>query len=272
MRSIKLSVSIVLYMPDENLLIKTIQSLQHSIDFLNSKRDVRTQLILVDNSEYPDTRQLSDILQQYCKIESHLTFNKINLGFSKAHNQAISNTDADFHLVLNPDVLLEKDALYYAIEYLESHHQTVLISPNCQDDEGNKQYLCKNYPSLLDLFLRGFMPEIIRKLFKKRLNHYQLKGLTEHQTFLNPFIASGCFMLFRREAFCKIKGFNEQFFLYFEDFDLSIRIATLGQIVYLPEVKISHFGGNTAKKGIRHIYLFVQSMIIFFNIHGWKLF
>ena len=77
--------------------------------------------------------------------------------------------------------------------------------------------------------------------------------------------------------FCKtailqqVGGFMDRYFLYFEDYDLSMRLHELGEIAYTPDVRIVHYGGNAAKKGIQHIFLFVRSAITFFNQHGWKL-
>jgi GT2 family glycosyltransferase len=83
-------------------------------------------------------------------------------------------------------------------------------------------------------------------------------------------LASGCFMFFRRPVLGRLGGFSERFFLYFEDYDLSMRTHRYGDIVYVPAVRIVHFGGNTARKGIRHIILFIRSAVTFFNLYGWK--
>ena len=78
-------------------------------------------------------------------------------------------------------------------------------------------------------------------------------------------------MLAKTDALKKVSGFNEVYFLYFEDFDLSLRISRVGTIDYLPEMRILHFGGNTYQKGLKHIGMFFRSAITFFNINGWKL-
>jgi GT2 family glycosyltransferase len=78
-------------------------------------------------------------------------------------------------------------------------------------------------------------------------------------------------MFARTQALKDIGGFDEEFFLYFEDFDLSLRMREVGRIVHLPTAKIIHLGGNSAAKGPHHIRLFVQSAIRFFQKHGWKI-
>jgi GT2 family glycosyltransferase len=82
-------------------------------------------------------------------------------------------------------------------------------------------------------------------------------------------LISGCFMFVRTETLKEVGGFDELYFLYFEDFDLSIRIGKLGKVVYAPRVRIVHHGGNAAGKGFHHLKMFIQSGIRFFNKHGW---
>ncbi|NJR72189.1 MAG: hypothetical protein HC782_03800 [Gammaproteobacteria bacterium] len=83
---------------------------------------------------------------------------------------------------------------------------------------------------------------------------------------------SGCCMLMRGEVWQRVGGFDEKFFLYFEDFDLSKRIAAIAEIHRLPSFQIIHGGGNASNKGLKHIRFFVQSAWRFFNKHGWRLF
>jgi len=83
-------------------------------------------------------------------------------------------------------------------------------------------------------------------------------------------LLSGCFLLVETRTLKVVNGFDERYFLYFEDFDLSIRIAQLGKLVYAPEVRITHSGGNTSSKGLWHVWRFLISGIRFFNTHGWS--
>ena len=82
--------------------------------------------------------------------------------------------------------------------------------------------------------------------------------------------ASGCFMFARTTALKSINGFDERYFLYFEDFDLTMRLKLLGRIKQVSRVQIIHNGGAAAKKGWRHLLYFAASCIRFFNSHGWK--
>jgi GT2 family glycosyltransferase len=79
-------------------------------------------------------------------------------------------------------------------------------------------------------------------------------------------------MLGKTELLRSLNGFDDRYFLYFEDFDLCRRAKRLGEIVYLPSLSIEHLGGNTAAKGLRHIGLFLSSAFKYFNRWGWKLY
>ncbi len=77
-------------------------------------------------------------------------------------------------------------------------------------------------------------------------------------------------MMCRKKDLIEVCGFDEDFFLYFEDFDLSLRLGEKGTIYYNPNFVIKHFGGNTGKKGVKHISFFLRSMVRFFHKHGIK--
>jgi hypothetical protein len=79
-------------------------------------------------------------------------------------------------------------------------------------------------------------------------------------------------MLVKRRAIDITGGFDPRYFLYFEDFDWSVRLARTGQLVYLPSFRIVHHGGGAARKGWRHIRWFVQSGTRFYRRHGWRWF
>lgn len=95
--------------------------------------------------------------------------------------------------------------------------------------------------------------------------------MPDNAIFWDPPIISGCFMLFRGEIFRKLNGFDPGYFLYFEDFDLSIRAAKVTRVAYLPTVKIVHGGGDAARKGLWHIEQFIRSAYIFYRKFGLKL-
>lgn len=268
------SISIVLYKQNKKVYISVLEKLVIAVEKLNKKHSYHVLLIVLDNSvkignEDNDFKRLT---QSIWKKPLRFIQSSENLGYARGHNEAIKESQCFYHLILNPDVLLDLHALDYALNYLQTHPQVVLVSPYACSENGDRQYLCKSYPSVFDLFLRGFAPTWCQSVFSKRLNSYELKGKTEKYEYFDAPITSGCFMFLRRQHFNAVGGFSENYFLYFEDFDLSIKLKKLGQLAYVPKIKIVHFGGQAAKKGIGHIILFARSMYAFFNMHGWRLY
>jgi GT2 family glycosyltransferase len=195
-----------------------------------------------------------------------------NVGYGKANNLVISDLGSDFHLIINPDTKLQPDCLVQGVKYLMENPDVNLASPAAVDASGNKQFLCKRYPAAFTLLARGFFPDGMKKFFTPRLAKYEMQDLVEDLPTSGVPIASGCFMLCSSDALKTVAGFNEDYFLYFEDFDLSLRLNKIGLLAYVPAMKIEHRGGHAAKKGLSHIRLFMRSALRFYNTHGWRLF
>jgi GT2 family glycosyltransferase len=262
----KIRVSVVTFEIDAGVLGATLNSLKKAAMCLP---DVTFSVVLVNNGSESDLKKLQDLAVQ-TGLELEFVSGHGNVGYGAAHNLAIDK-GSNYHLVLNPDVELSNDSLRVALAFMEQYPNCGLLSPRALDDRGSQQFLCKKYPSLLDLLLRGFAPQIVKKIFATRLASYEMRSQIGDGVVWNPEIVSGCFMFFRAEILRRIGGFDSLFFLYFEDFDISLRAAETSSIAYVPNVRIVHHGGNAARKGLRHVKLFGASAFKFFSKHGWKL-
>ena len=272
-----LAVSIVCYNSNPYLVACTIRSLDIAAG--NAKRSGvldRLKLILVDNGE-ERRKSLEDILEKR-EIHCHhindisLMSGHGNIGYGRGHNLAIQRNHFDYHLVLNPDVLLAEDSLIEGLVFLNQNPGLGLLAPSAVDHEGNRLYLCKRFPTVFDLLLRGFAPVWFKRIFVNKLEHYELRDVIRDKVVWDIPIVSGCFMLLRTKVLIEINGFSPVFFLYFEDFDLSLRVSKVARIAFVPSVRITHFGGHASKKGWRHIMMFLGSAVSFFNRHGWRWF
>lgn len=264
--------------PDESFR-RLLKSLLQALGHLAQAMTVRPiDLYIVNNSVRrdlttllaPELRELA----QWPAARFHLIEGQGNVGYGRAHNLALAQTqtqtESHYHLILNPDVELDTAALKSGLQYLESNPKAVLASPGSVDEKGSKQYLCKRYPAAFTLLLRGFSPAWLREQFSERLHRYEMRDLSEQEPSAGIPLCSGCFMLCRTEALKAVEGFCPDYFLYFEDYDLSLRLAAHGELVYLPQMRISHTGGNAARKGRRHIALFLNSARRFYARHGWR--
>lgn len=301
-----LSVSLVIHTLDADELTQTLQSLQQAIDQARRAAVLgAVSVYLVDNSEHstlqaPLTEHGQALLPQ---VDLHVLSGHGNLGFGRAHNLALTALSAEtavsaktalsaettlsaktalseeaavspdphaLHLILNPDVFLQPDALAHGIRWLQTDPATIAVAPAIVDGNGQPTSSCKRYPSVLDFLLRGFAPQAIKRRFRRRLAHYEMAELPVDRPSRDIPIISGCFMLFRRAPLLQLQGFDAGYFLYFEDFDLALRAHRFGSLTYLPQMRITHLGGNSARKGWWHIRVFMRSAVRFFNTHGWR--
>ncbi|WDF93384.1 glycosyltransferase family 2 protein [Aeromonas dhakensis] len=261
-----LSISVISYCAEKRMLSNTLKKLQHAV----TEAGVNSFLIFVEHSPSNNLSiQHADIYSGFSD-ECMLISDPSNPGFGAGHNRALQS-DAKYHLILNPDLEISPDALQKAFEFMEKNPECGLLSPFATWEDEQIQRLCKRYPTVFDLLLRGFAPAFLKRRFQTRLAKYEMADqLNNHDVLWDPPIVSGCFMLFRTEVFQKLKGFDPRFFLYFEDFDISLRVGKISRIAYVPQVKVVHHGGHASRKGWRHIWMFGRSMVTFFNIHGWR--
>lgn len=267
-KTVELTISLVIYRPLLVQLNDTLKSLIKSLRY----SQVTFHLYLIDNTPIDEESGVNE--KYFSQFLEHELFsyirNESNVGFGKAHN-IVLNVDSYFHLVLNPDLIMNEDTILKAINFMAHNKNCGLITPHVTWSDGKVQRLCKKYPSVFILLLRGFAPQWIKKIFKAKLDDYEMtKEIGCHSVYLNPPMVSGCFMFFQTAIWKKCHGFDERYFLYFEDFDLSIRVKKFCDIAYVPDIKVIHHGGFAARKGIKHIWLFFKSMTVFFQIHHWR--
>jgi hypothetical protein len=273
-----IGVSIVTFHSDLGLLRRTLQTLCAALAFAAERLRLGPVAVwLVDNTPggEGDAAALDRSVREALGACAGATLKTIrgqgNIGFGRAHNLALARSAGAYHLVLNPDVELAPDAILEALRFMESHPSAGVLAPHAADAAGKPLYLCKGYPAVADLLVRGFAPSWLAGLFASRLRRYELRELMEAGAPAEVPIVSGCFMFCRKRVLDALGGFSPQFFLYFEDFDLSLRAAGLAKVVYVPTVRIVHHGGYAARKGLRHIGLFCRSALRFYRAHGWKL-
>jgi GT2 family glycosyltransferase len=272
---VHLSVSVVLHNNSLELLKRSLHSLLAAVRAAQKEACLGgVSIYLVDNASDAAYRLLlSELLASWPGDEScqlHYLPQLDNRGFGYGHNRVIESLGSDFHIVLNPDAELEVDTLCTGLSCMNQDDSIVLLSPRVFGPAGNQEFLCKRYPSALVLLLRGFAPGFIRRLFRRQLDEYEIRDLCSAEEQVEVDIASGCFMLVRSPALRAVGGFNEDFFLYFEDFDLSLRLQRQGRLVFNPAMRVVHHGGYAATKGLRHVRYFISSGLRFFNLHGWR--
>jgi GT2 family glycosyltransferase len=224
----------------------------------------RSAVYVVDNSDSAYTTKLRKTIEGG-KLGAKVIAGHGNIGYGAANNLAIRQCDSRFHLILNPDTVLAEDALVNALQYLSGNEETVLIGAIGFDAKGNFQYLNRRMPTPFVLALRGFAPRLIKQFFVERLDRYEMRDIDWRASATEVEVVSGAFMFCRTATLKAVGGFDEKYFLYFEDYALSRSICKHGKLMQLPNVKITHLGGNTARKGWWHVWMFVRSARLFFG-------
>ena len=263
-----LSISIVVYRLDEAELALNLGTLKFACEQA-ALTDVA--LTLIDNSEQgTQAKALHSVAERSGWPHANVLSGHGNVGYGAGHNLAIRTTTKHAHLVLNPDVELDANALRYGLATL-GFSSVVLVGAVGRDGDGQPGYLSKRMPSVWTFFLRGFAPAWLKRRFDAQLAHYEYRDLP-NDCVCDVILVSGAFMLCRSDALRAVGGFDERYFLHFEDLDLSLRLAKQGRVVSDPRVTLIHHGGNSASRGFAHLRVFVRSGLRFFNTHGWRLF
>jgi len=273
MAAASLSATIVAYRTDARILECALRSLARAVEEARGHGLLGTvALHIVDNG--PDgARADAAALGAWPASAGSLSHigGHGNVGYGRANNLVLDRLASDVHLVMNPDVELAPDALRAGLKALADHPEVGLVAPAVHGEDGVPQYLCRRYPSVWVLFLRGFAPPRLRQRFRGTIDRYEMRDLIGEEMLTGVPLASGCFMLVRTELLTRLGGFDPGFFMYFEDYDLSVRIGRESAVAYEPRARIVHHGGEAARKGWRHVAWFASSAWRFFARHGWKI-
>ena len=219
-------------------------------------------LFIIDNSP-------NDELRSFVKDNPRIIYIfSQNLGYGAGHNIGIKKAielDADFHAVLNPDIYWENDIIESIEKYMDSNLDVGQVMPKVFYPNGDLQYLCKMCPSPIDLIFKRFLP---KSLTRSRLEKFQLKQ-TGYSKQMNVPYLSGCFMFFRVKALKEIGLFDERFFMYPEDIDITRRMHAKYRTMFLPDVSIIHAHAAASKTNKKMLLVHIKNMIKYFNKWGW---
>lgn len=242
--------SIVLYKHSYDDLKETLNSL------LNSKSVKKIILVDNDSSEWAKTYENGKVT--YLKTDG-------NFGFGYGHNFAISRYahESDLFLVCNPDIYFDQQEFEDFITYASTRTEGLFL-PKIVYPNGENQFGARLLPTPFNLFARRFSKKWAIKLDKK----YLLQNFHVVKPIFSPYL-SGCFMLFKSEVLLALSGFDEQFFMYMEDIDLSRRCAETFGALYCPQFFITHMHEKASYKSGILLKAHLRSAFLYFNKWGW---
>lgn len=191
-----------------------------------------------------------------------------NVGFAKANNQVLYECGGRYVLFVNPDTLIAEDTLIKCIAFMEANTQAGALGIRMIDGKGAFLPESKrSFPSPLTSFYKLVG---LSRLFPSSavFSRYALGYLDEYKNY-EVDVLSGAFMLVRKNLLAELKGFDEAFFMYGEDIDLSYRLQKKGyKNFYFSGSTIIHFKGeSTRKKSLKYVRMFYEAMSIFVKKH-----
>lgn len=252
-----ISIAIVTF-NNEKTIKKCIESI---FKYIGSK--LAYKLFVIDNNSSDGTLAIV----QSISSEIVIIRNEKNIGFGAGHNKILVFLESRYHLVVNPDIVIENNCISEMTEFMDSNVNIGLLSPMIKYPCGSIQYLCKHNPTFVDLFIRLVLP----KFFTKRHHYFEMRETGYDKEFEIEY-ATGCFMFFKTEIFKKLKGFDEHFFLYLEDADITRRVNEISKTVFFPYNYVVHEWQRGSHNNLKLALTDVRSATYYFGKWGFKLY
>ena len=246
----KVSVCIVTY-NNENDILNVLNSIYKNTFSLE------LEVFVVDSNSQDNTVKLVQTNFPQVKVIPLLD----NKGFGSGHNKVIDKITSDFHVIMNPDITFSENVLKYLADYLSENEDVALVSPKILNEDGSEQYLPKRTPKFK--YLISSRLEKFGKIFKKWRSEYVMSNIIVDKP-INVDFCTGCFIMIKTSLFKRLGGFDEQFFMYFEDADLVRRAQNYGKTMFNPLISVTHRWGRRSSKQFKYFCIHVSSMFKYF--------
>ena len=248
----KISASVVLYNTEKTHIDAVITSCVDSL--------VEVDLYLVDNSPTDKLNYLmNDSRVKYLKSHE-------NHGFGAGHNLAINEfkllENYDYHIIINPDIEFDNMVVKNIQSYMDCNIDVGILMPKITNVDGTLQYARRLLPSPMDILFKRFFPS------SKRAGNYELRKF-EPKKPVEIVGLCGCFMFSRTSSIKRIGLFDERYFMYFEDFDLSRRMAKKFKTIYFPGTEVVHGSNNEHRRDKKLFFYAIRAALKYFNKWGY---
>ena len=253
---VQLSIIIVNY-NSRSLIEQCLDSVGKAIVGIN------TEIIIVDNNSSDGSKEY--LPRKFTSVK--FIFNDANLGFAKACNQGFKISSGTYILFLNPDTILSETCLKDCISFFETHTDAGAVGVRMLDEKGNFLRESKRgFPTPAASFYKLFGLTAMFPGSKTIAKYYQ--GHLPENSNSPVDVLSGAFMMIKRETFERVNGFDELFFMYGEDIDLSLRITQSGlKNYYLGKISVTHLKGGSTTYNYKYIRNFYGAMDLFVKKH-----
>ena len=226
--------------------------------------NIEAEIIVIDNNSTDGSKEF--FANKFPTVK--FIWNKENVGFAKANNLALPHCNGEYILFLNPDTILPENCLKESLSFISKQQNPGALGVRLIDGAGNFLRESKRaFPSpLTSLFKLSGLARLFPQ--SKIFARYYLGNLSEHESYPVDVLV-GAFMLIPKKVLDTTGSFDEAFFMYGEDIDLSYRIQKAGFInYYFSDTTVIHFKGESTKKGsLNYIKVFYKAMNIFVKKH-----
>ncbi len=252
MKKITVSASVVVHDSPAEELRTLLECLSHS--------DVDAVWVVYNGENSRFDRELEPFDIIFRKVD--------NNGYGAGHNIAIREAlerGSKYHIVVNPDIRWHGDIVSPMKSYMETHTEVGILAPRIINPDGSPQYNARQLPSPFDLLARRLLPPSLKRRHDRRyLMHDQ-----DYKRELNAPYLLGCFMFFRTEAIHSCGLFDERFFMYPEDIDITRRFHRKWSTIRWNGVSAEHFHRRESAHSLRMLRIHIINMIRYFRKWGW---
>lgn len=220
--------------------------------------EIDSEIIVVDNNSTDSSCEM--IAENFSDVT--LIANKENYGFAKANNQGVSRARGQYVMILNPDTVVAKDTFTKILSFAKTRHNFGALGVKLVSGKG--EFLSESKRGIPTPFvsfykLIGFTSRNTGKYYANHIKEDTI-GVVE--------ILVGAFMLIKRKVYNEVKGFDESYFMYGEDIDLSYKILNKGyQNYYYADSQVIHYKGESIQKDTERLHNFHEAMQIFYKEH-----
>ncbi len=243
MNSVKLSACIVTY-NNAGIISNTIEAM------LKYTKDFDLDFFVFDNLSQDNTCDI--IKSKFPTVK--LIESDINLGFGQGHNMIINTIHSKYHFIVNPDAIINKDTFPKIIDFFENNEDVAMLCPKILNADLTEQILPVKNPTVKYLSSRSY------KIFRKIRASYT-RASERNCDVMDIEVCTGSFMVARTDLLKQVGGFDDRFFMYLEDADISRRVKKLGRIVMLRTAYIVHMWERASSKKLKFLLIHIKSSL-----------
>lgn len=261
-RQLDVSISAVVYRDFE-----TPQQMISTLEEFTSPQ-LSKQVFIIDNSALPhgdaliqNQEAFQNFLEQYPDV-AYIDARQ-NLGFGRANNLVLGESQAEFHAFINPDIVFSEDSLSVLVSYMRENPDVGMVIPRMVGADGRLLKVYRKYPTLIDAINRTFLGN---RLVKRNYEH-TLQGMDYTKPFDVPF-GQGSFLVGRTSLLQELGGFDERYFMYLEDADLCRRVNEVSKLQYVPYTTVQHKWERSSHKNSKLMLEHIKSYRTYFSKWG----